>query len=62
MMRFALPVLILIFGGTFAIDPEGTNSTLVQIAAGIAALVFAFWLYPARIRFLIHQRAIWRPE
>ena len=62
MMRILPPVLALVLGGTFAIDPEGTNSVLVQVAAGVAALVFAFWLYPARIKFLIHQRAMWRPQ
>lgn len=62
MMRFALPILILVFGGMFAIDPEGTNSVPVQIGSAVAALAFAFWLYPARIKFLIRQRAMWKPE
>ncbi len=62
MMRILPPILALGIGGTIAIDPEGTNSTLVQIGAGVAALAFAFWLYPARIKFLIHKRAIWKPE
>lgn len=62
MMRILPPILALVLGGMFAIDPEGTNSVPVQIGAGVAALAFAFWLYPARIKFLIHQRAMWKPE
>lgn len=61
MMRILPPILALAFGGIFAIDPDGTNSTLVQVGAGVSALAFAFWLYPARIKFLIHQRAMWKP-
>jgi hypothetical protein len=62
MMRILPPILALVVGGMVAIDPEGTNTVLVQIGAAIASLAFAFWLYPARIRFLVHQRAMWKPE
>jgi len=62
MMRILPPVLALVFGGMIAIDPEGTNSALAQVGAAVAAVAFAFWLYPARIRFLIHRRAMWKPE
>jgi hypothetical protein len=62
MMRILPPILALAFGGLIAIDPEGTNSVLAQVGAAVAAVTFAFWLYPARIRFLIHRRAMWKPE
>lgn len=62
MMRILPPVLALVLGGTLAVDPEGTISVPVQAGAGIAALVFAFWLYPARIKFLINRRAMWKPQ